>query len=89
MFEVDDLEDVGGIGNTNFTYKFEEPGSYIVFLQTGEGSSQDANRYISNSTHINVGYGQFELSTEDEKVLSTNDGITNRVLNVNPLDEGL
>lgn len=88
-FEVDDLENVGGIGITNFTYKFEEPGSYIVFLQTGEGISQDANRYISNSTHINVGYGQFELSTEDEKVLSTNAGITNRVLNVNPLDEGL
>lgn len=85
---VDDLENEGGIGITNFTYKFEEPGSYIVFLQTGEGSSQDANRYLSNSTHINVGYGQVELSTEDEKVLSTNDGITNRVLNVT-LDEGL
>lgn len=68
---IAELTKTGGEANTSFTYVFNETGNYIVTLQTGEGLSQDANRYVSNSIHINVNYGTFELTTLDDLVLNS------------------
>lgn len=83
---VADMTETGGEANTSFTYHFSEPGAYIVTLQTGEGQSQDANRYISNSIHINVNFGTFEVSTLDQLVLNTEAEDFNRFIVVSELD---
>lgn len=63
-------------------------GNYIVTLQTGEGTGQDANKTISNSTHINVNFGDFEITTLDNKVMSGSN-IKAITLRVNELDSNL
>lgn len=83
------LEVLGNEATATLTYRFEAAGDYIVTLQTGEGTGQDANKYISNSTHINVGYGVFELSTEGARIQSQQQKFTNRMIYVSILDETL
>ena len=79
----------GTAGVAILTYRFESAGNYIITLQTGEGTGQDANKYVSNSTHVSVGYGVFELSTEDSRIQSDSQAITKRTLYVSLLDEAL
>lgn len=78
-----------GEGTAVLVYNFEESGNFIVTLQTGDGISQDANRYLSNSTHIHVGYGHFAISLEESRVQTLQAGITSRTLSVTKLDESL
>lgn len=83
---VAELTKNGSVATTSLVYQFVEKGNYIVTLQTGEGQSQDANKYISNSIHINVNFGNFELLTTDSKVLSDKVEDYTRELVVTELD---
>lgn len=76
----------GNEATTELQYQFIQAGNYTVTLQTGEGHSQDANRYISNSIHIDVNYGVYELSTNDERVLSEDSEDFTRELTITELD---
>ncbi len=78
---------VGNEATSSLQYQFIEVGNYIVTLQTGEGQSQDANRYISNSIHINVNYGVYELTSPSELVLSEDAEDFERYLVVSELDQ--
>lgn len=81
-----ELTKVGNEGTTELQYQFIQAGNYIVTLQTGEGISQDANRYVSNSIHINVNFGVYELTTTDQLVLNQAAEDFSRYLVVTELD---
>jgi len=84
-----DLVVVGKKGTATLPYNFTDVGNFIVSMQTGEGYLQDANKYVSNTTHINVNYGLFEITSNNDKVMNTTTGITSRTLTVNELNKSL
>jgi len=84
-----DLVIVGKKGTATLNYNFTTAGNFNVSLQTGEGYTQDANKYISNTTHINVNFGLFEITTIDNKVMNTTTEIKNRLLVVNELNKAV
>lgn len=87
MIKNEDLILSGEKGTATLNYNFSTTGNYIVSIQTGEGYLQDANKYISNTTYINVNFGLFEITTTENKVMNETNGITNRTLTVNELDK--
>lgn len=72
---------------TNFIYDFKDVGNYVIKLQTGERGSMDANVLVSNSTHLEINYGDFKIETEDQKIMHKD--YDSRKLVVNELDESL
>lgn len=87
--DVTELEITGSAGTATLTYNFNLIERYVVRLQTGDSESQDASVYLSNSTYINVNFGEFALFSNDKLVLSETEGFTQRTLNVTPLDVDL
>lgn len=89
IINKNEIEVENNIGTVTLLYSFSESGNYIVSLQTGEGYTQDANKYVSNTTHINVNYGVFEINTDNEKIMVSTSANFNRVLKVNELDKNV
>lgn len=87
--EANDLVIEGKKGTATLQYTFESTGNYIVSMQTGEGYLQDANKYLSNTTHVDVNFGAFELSTKNKVAMNSQTGFTDRLLTVNELNKEL
>lgn len=72
---------------TKLNYSFKSSGSYVVRLQTGTNINQDANNIISNTTHVTVNVGEFEIKSSEQRIMSKD--YSERTLTINGLDEKL